>query len=343
MAEQSLQARICSKYDTYENWSNMNTIGRGGNLILKQGEIGICFVPNEADPASPTVLFKIGDGSTIFANLPWGSALSADVYDWAKAETKPTYTAAEVGALPANTVIPTVPTALKNPNALTFTGAVTGDYDGSSAKTVNIPAAVTVDSSLSTSSTNPVQNKVVKSAIDKKADENTETLAWYGYNENTNYKNLADVILNLHQAEVVRLRAFMSNSTIVSIEGSSNINTSTGFVSPDFLTSAIDGTIPVELFLIDKDTDKFYTLRLVYSKHNGEKVIFSGLDEDENPIALVGTITYSSSGEPSWSSWSLNKYIKVPSVTTANNGQFLRVVNGVPAWVSLTNVAEEGA
>jgi hypothetical protein len=32
------------------------------------------------------------------------------------------------------------PTALKNPNALTFTGAATGTYDGSAALTVNIPA-----------------------------------------------------------------------------------------------------------------------------------------------------------------------------------------------------------
>lgn len=32
------------------------------------------------------------------------------------------------------------PTALKNPNALTFTGAVTGTYDGSAPLTVNIPA-----------------------------------------------------------------------------------------------------------------------------------------------------------------------------------------------------------
>ena len=34
---------------------------------------------------------------------------------------------------------------LPNPNALTFTGAVTGTYDGSAAKTVNIPSAVTDD------------------------------------------------------------------------------------------------------------------------------------------------------------------------------------------------------
>lgn len=36
-----------------------------------------------------------------------------------------------------------IPTSLKNPNAITFTGAVTGSYDGSTAKTVNIPSAVT--------------------------------------------------------------------------------------------------------------------------------------------------------------------------------------------------------
>jgi hypothetical protein len=32
-----------------------------------------------------------------------------------------------------------IPTSLKNPNAIKFTGAVTGTYDGSSAVTLNIP------------------------------------------------------------------------------------------------------------------------------------------------------------------------------------------------------------
>ena len=36
-----------------------------------------------------------------------------------------------------------IPLDLPNPNALTFTGAVTGSYDGSEALTVNIPSAVT--------------------------------------------------------------------------------------------------------------------------------------------------------------------------------------------------------
>lgn len=54
-------------------------------------------------------------------------------------QDKPTYTAEEVGALPNTTVIPTVPATLPNPHKLTFTGAVTGEYDGSTALTVDIP------------------------------------------------------------------------------------------------------------------------------------------------------------------------------------------------------------
>lgn len=69
------------------------------------------------------------------------------VPDWAKKPEKPSYTADEVGALPNTT------TTLPNPNALTFTGAVTGSYDGSSPIEINIPegggTGVTVDTTLS--------------------------------------------------------------------------------------------------------------------------------------------------------------------------------------------------
>ena len=41
--------------------------------------------------------------------------------------------------------IPTIPEKLPNPNALTFTGAVTGSYDGSNPVSVEIPSAVTDD------------------------------------------------------------------------------------------------------------------------------------------------------------------------------------------------------
>lgn len=75
-----------------------------------------------------------------------------------------------------------IPSELKNPYALTFTGASSGTYDGSSAVTINIPSgdtggtAVTVDSDLSSTSTNPVQNKVIKSALDGKLPTSGDTL-----------------------------------------------------------------------------------------------------------------------------------------------------------------------
>jgi hypothetical protein len=58
---------------------------------------------------------------------------------------------------------------------LTFTGAVSATYDGSEDLTINIPSGgspgtITVDSALSTTSTNPVQNKVITGALNKKLE-----------------------------------------------------------------------------------------------------------------------------------------------------------------------------
>lgn len=55
-------------------------------------------------------------------------------------ETDKTEIAGKVVADGTEFTLSDFPTALKNPNALTFTGAVTGTYDGSEALTVNIPA-----------------------------------------------------------------------------------------------------------------------------------------------------------------------------------------------------------
>ncbi len=93
----------------------------------------------------------------------------------AKANTASLATVATSGKysdLAGTPTIPTVPTSLKNPNALTFTGGVTDTYDGSAAKSVAIPI---VDSALSATSTNAVQNKVVNTAIAAKANTASPT------------------------------------------------------------------------------------------------------------------------------------------------------------------------
>lgn len=72
----------------------------------------------------------------------------------------------------SNLIMGEIPSSLKNPYSLKFTGGATGTYDGSSEVTINIPtgggSSVTVDSALSATSENPVQNKVIKSALDGK-------------------------------------------------------------------------------------------------------------------------------------------------------------------------------
>lgn len=60
--------------------------------------------------------------------------------DYALTEADKTEIADKITADGLEFALSDFPTALKNPNALTFTGAATGTYDGSAALTVNIPA-----------------------------------------------------------------------------------------------------------------------------------------------------------------------------------------------------------
>lgn len=86
----TLQTRIALKYASYADWTNENIEGQGANLVLLKGELGICEITatNEQTKDTgiiPTVLFKVGNGTSPFKSLPWASAKAADVYNWAKA------------------------------------------------------------------------------------------------------------------------------------------------------------------------------------------------------------------------------------------------------------------
>lgn len=97
MAEKNLNVRIALKYDTYENWKT-------NNPILKAGEVAIATIAThptqEVDSIEPPqVLLKVGDGTSNYNALPFISAKAADVYSWAKAVNKPTYSASEITGL----------------------------------------------------------------------------------------------------------------------------------------------------------------------------------------------------------------------------------------------------
>lgn len=97
MANKTLQTRISLKIDTWANWNT----AAGKAHVLKRGEIAFVQIGNDIPPITGgtaateapegliknpnAVLYKVGDGVTTFENLKWGSAIAADVYDWAKA------------------------------------------------------------------------------------------------------------------------------------------------------------------------------------------------------------------------------------------------------------------
>lgn len=96
MATKDLKARLKLKYDLYANWIT-------NDPILLAGEAAIAVVPAETGAVvqEPCILIKIGDGAKKFSQLPFVSGIAADVYTWAKAATKPSYTAEEISGLDA--------------------------------------------------------------------------------------------------------------------------------------------------------------------------------------------------------------------------------------------------
>lgn len=82
MATKTLNTRIQSRIDTYENWMK-------SELILLKGEIAICLIPtgteNSGSVNLPSTMMRIGDGVHKFSELPWFQAIGADIYPWAKA------------------------------------------------------------------------------------------------------------------------------------------------------------------------------------------------------------------------------------------------------------------
>ena len=110
MAEKLLKTRLRLKYDTFANWEKVKT-----TFVPLKGEVCLIEVPNNVDPIhnAPSILFKVGDGTTAFGDLKYGSALAADVYSWAKAANKPSYSWSEITGKPVIAVVNDGPLTVK--------------------------------------------------------------------------------------------------------------------------------------------------------------------------------------------------------------------------------------
>lgn len=109
MALYEINGRMKQKRDTAANWEAKNPVILNGEIVL-------------VDTSAGELRAKIGDGVKKYLQLPFSDEVLRNlITDKANKDD--------------------IPTALKNPNAITFTGASTGTYDGSSALTINIPAS----------------------------------------------------------------------------------------------------------------------------------------------------------------------------------------------------------
>ncbi len=149
MADNNINVRIKQKIDTESNWSK-------NNPVLLKGEKGLI---------EGTGKYKIGDGTSKWSDLPLYEGMTASdrskLNSIASGATKvivdSTLSSTSINPVQNKVInsalegksntnhthtksqITDFPSSLKNPNAITFTGAVTGTYDGSTAKTVDIP------------------------------------------------------------------------------------------------------------------------------------------------------------------------------------------------------------
>lgn len=94
MSNKKFKARYQLACDTYNNWHSSNPI-----LLNKEPVIVVVEPSEEGTQQNASILIKVGNGTDHFDDLPWVSALSADVYSWAKEKNKPTYAASEITGL----------------------------------------------------------------------------------------------------------------------------------------------------------------------------------------------------------------------------------------------------
>lgn len=143
--EKVFQSRIQLKHDTEENWL------KATNFIPKEGEIIIYDV----DANNPTPRFKVGNGTTTVNLLPFVAAQAdwniIDENDSGYIKNKPDYDkiAADVEELSANV-------------------AYISETDNENIENPDINVSdIIIDSALSTSSANPVQNRVITQEINQ--------------------------------------------------------------------------------------------------------------------------------------------------------------------------------
>lgn len=169
MAIKTLNTRIQLKYDTLAHWQSEATADKGALLVLKKGELGIVEIPTSSPTAEqvtpPAILFKVGDGATKFKDLPWTSALAADVYAWAKkanpdvADFTAVINKAREGLISADSVVKSIE-GMKGDVNLATKGYLSKSLD-------NVTKTITISTNFSSKQEAAIDSGVTAAGVEK--------------------------------------------------------------------------------------------------------------------------------------------------------------------------------
>jgi hypothetical protein len=283
---------------------------------------------------------------------------------WAKAATKPTYTASEVGALPADTVIPTVPTKVSA--FINDAGYVTETYVNTTVSNHNTNTSAHNDIRLLIEGLTSRLNTLADSD-DTTLDQMSEIVAYIKSNKNlidgitTNKVNVSDIINNLttnvankplSAAQGVVIKSLIDtlteelNALEKVVEGKAEASALTSHTenksNPHGVTASQVGAVP--------------TSRTINGKALSANITLSASDVGADAsgaanTALTNAKAYTDAEIAEWVgdtkvstqiSNAIASIDSLPDATTADNGKFLRVVNGAAAWAVVSNAEGVG-
>lgn len=253
----------------------------------------------------------------------YGSAASVA---WSAITGKPSFaTVATSGSYNDLSNKPTIPTSLPTPNSLTFTGATTGTWNGSAAKTVNIPTYSNASTSsaglMSTSDKSKLNgiasgaevnqnafSNVVVGSTTIAADSKTDTLTLTAGSNITLTPNATNDSITISASGSSYSLPLASNST----RGGIKLSSSTQGGTPNGITTTSGRTYAVQVNSSEQAvvnvpwTDTTYSLPTASATTLGGVKVGSGLAISNGVLSATGggeadSVAWGNvTGKPSW-------------------------------------------
>lgn len=243
----------------------------------------------------------------------------ATAVTWSTITGKPSFaTVATSGSYTDLTNKPTIPTSLPTPNSLTFTGATTGTWNGSAAKTVNIPTYSNASTSsaglMSTSDKSKLNgiasgaevnqnafSNVVVGSTTIAADSKTDTLTLTAGSNITLTPNATNDSITISASGSSYSLPLASNST----RGGIKLSSSTQGGTPNGITTTSGRTYAVQVNSSEQAvvnvpwTDTAYTLPTASASTLGGVKVGNGLSISNGVLSTGNYVSNVEVGSPS--------------------------------------------